>query len=418
MKYPKMVRVKQHFNTSPIEDIPAKVRTELAAIQPQKMITRGDTVAITAGSRGIANLAVIIGEIARELKKIGAKPFIIPAMGSHGGATPEGQKKILEHYGITNKTMGVPVKSSLSVVQVGSTPDLIPVYLDRNAAKADHIVVVNRVKPHTDFKGKFESGLMKMMVIGLGKQKGADHYHNVIVRRGHYPVFLAVAREILQRCPVAFGVAIVENQRDETQIIRAIPAAEIEATEYQLLRKAKRLFPRIPVDPIDLLIVDRMGKEISGTGMDQNVIGRSVIPYHRPSIKNDIMRIFVRDLTDDSEGNATAIGNADFTTKRLVDKIDHRATYMNAVTSSCPEAVRIPPYYESDREAIDTALKTIGPVAPQNARIVHILDTLRLEEMYVSEAMLAEVETRKDMSVIGSVGSMKFNDKGNLVSNF
>ncbi len=418
MKYPRMVRIQQNFKTSPIKDIPAKVRTELAGIQPQKIIARGDTVAITAGSRGIANLAVVLGEIIRELKKIGAKPFIIPAMGSHGGATPAGQKKILEHYGVTQKTMGVPVKSSLSVVQVGSTPDLIPVYLDRNAANADHIVVVNRVKPHTDFQGKFESGLMKMMVIGMGKQKGADHYHNVIVRRGHYPVFLSVAREILQRCPVAFGVALVENQRDETQIIRAIPAAEIETTEYQLLKKAKRLFPRIPLNPIDLLIVDQMGKEISGTGMDQNVIGRSVIPYHRPSIKNDIMRIFVRDLTADSEGNATAIGNADFTTKRLVQKIDHRATYMNAITSSCPEAVRIPPYYDNDRQAIDTALKTIGPIEPQNSRIVHILDTLRLEEMYVSEVMLAEVQKRKDISVNGSPGPMKFDAEGNLVSNF
>jgi hypothetical protein len=418
MKLPRMVRIKQHFNTTPIKDIPAKVRTELAGIRPQKIIARGDTVAITAGSRGIANFAVIMVEIVRELKKIGAKPFIVPAMGSHGGATAEGQKKILEHYGITKKAMGVPIKSSLSVVQIGSTPESVPVYLDRNAAKADHIVVVNRVKPHTDFKGKFESGLMKMMVIGLGKQKGADHYHNVIVRRGHYPVFLSVAREILRKCPVAFGVALVENQRDETQIIRAIPAAEIEATEYQLLRKAKRLFPRIPVDPIDLLIVDRMGKEISGTGMDQNVIGRSVIPYHRPSIKNDIMRIFVRDLTAGSEGNATAIGNADFTTRRLVEKIDHRATYMNAVTSSCPEAVRIPPYYDNDRKAIDTALKTIGPVEPQNARIVHILDTLRLEDMYVSEIMLPEIEKRKDISVNGAPGPMKFDKKRNLVSKF
>jgi len=418
MKYPRMVPIKQHFNTSPIQDIPAMVRTELAGIQSHKIIARGNTVAITAGSRGIANLAVIMAEIVRELKKVGAKPFIIPAMGSHGGATPEGQKKILEHYGITKKTMGVPVKSSLSVVQVGSTSEGIPVYLDRNASKADHIVVVNRVKPHTDFKGKFESGLMKMMAIGLGKQKGADHYHNVIVRRGHYPVFLSVAREILQRCPVAFGVAIVENQRDETQIIRAVPAADIEATEYQLLRKAKRLFPRIPVDPIDLLIVDRMGKEISGTGMDQNVIGRSAIPYHHPAIKNNIMRVFVRDLTSDSAGNATAIGNADFTTKRLVNKIDLRATYMNAMTSSCPEAVRIPPYYDSDREAITAALNTIGPVESQNARIVHILDTLRLEEMYVSEAMLPDVEKKKGLSVNGAPGPMKFDDKGNLVSKF
>jgi len=418
MKYPRMVRIQQNFKTNPIKDIPATVRSELARIQPQKMIARGDTVAITAGSRGIANLAVVLGEIVRELKKIGAKPFIIPAMGSHGGATPEGQKKILEHYGITQKSMGVPVKSSMSVVQVGTTPEGIPVYLDRNASKADHIIVVNRVKPHTDFKGKFESGLMKMMCIGLGKQKGADHYHNVIVRRGHYAVFLSVAREIMKQCPIAFGVALVENQRDETQVIRAIPAAEIEATEYQLLRTAKRLFPGIPVDPIDLLIVDQMGKEISGTGMDQNVIGRSVIPYHRPSIKNDITRIFVRDLTANSEGNATAIGNADFTTKRLVQKIDHRATYMNAVTSSCPEAVRIPPYYDSDREAIDTALKTIGPVESHNARIVHILDTLRLEEIYVSEVMLPDVSKRKDLSVIGSPGPIKFDTKGNLFSNF
>jgi hypothetical protein len=413
-----MVPVKQHFNTNPIQDIPAKVRSELSGIQPHKIIARGNTVAIAAGSRGIANLAVIIAEIVRELKKIGAKPFIVPAMGSHGGATPEGQKKILEHYGITKKTMGVPVKSSLSVVQVGSTSEGIPVYLDRNASKADHIVVVNRVKPHTDFKGKFESGLMKMMAIGLGKQKGADHYHNVIVRQGHYPVLLSVVREILHRCPVAFGVAIVENQRDETQIIRAVPAADIEATEYQLLRKAKRLFPRIPLDPIDLLIVDRMGKEISGTGMDQNVIGRSVIPYHRPSIKNDIMRIFVRDLTPDSGGNALTIGNADFTTKRLVDKIDLQATYMNAMTSSCPEAARIPPYYDSDREAIAAALNTIGPVESQNARIVHILDTLRLEEMYVSEVMLPDVEKMKCLSVNGVPGPMKFDGNGNLVSKF
>ncbi|MGD8291371.1 MAG: lactate racemase domain-containing protein [Desulfobacterales bacterium] len=418
MKYPKMVRIRQNFKTNPIKDIPATVRSELAEILPQTKITRGDTVAITAGSRGITNLAAVLGEIIRELKKVGAKPFIIPAMGSHGGATPEGQKKILEHYGITKKSMGVPVKSSLSVVQISTTPDGIPVFMDRNASKADHIVVVNRVKPHTDFKGKFESGLMKMMCIGLGKQKGADHYHNVIVRRGHYAVFLSVAREILKRCPVAFGVALVENQRDETQIIRAIPAAEIETTEYQLLRKAKRLFPRIPVNPIDLLIVDQMGKEISGTGMDQNVIGRSVIPYHRPSARNKIQRIFVRDLTADSEGNATAIGNADFTTKRLVKKIDHQATYMNAVTSSCPEAVRIPPYYDSDREAIDTALKTIGPVEPQNAAIVHILDTLRLEEMDVSEVMLPDVEKIRNLSVVGSPRLLKFDPKGNLISKF
>jgi len=416
MNYPKMIRIKQNFKTRPIEDIPAAVRSELARIQPQKIISRGQTVAITAGSRGINNLAAILAEIVRELKKIGARPFIIPAMGSHGGATPEGQKKILEHYGVTKENMGVPIKASMQVVQVGTTPDGIPVYLDRYASQADHIVVFNRVKPHTDFKGKIESGLMKIMAIGLGKQKGADLYHNAIVRLGHYPVLTSVARVILDKCPIAFGVAVVENQRDETEIIRAVPAAEIEKTEPQLLRKAKQLLPQIPLDPIDLLIVDWMGKEISGTGMDQNVIGRTVISYHRPDTNIDVLRIFVRDLTAESEGNATAVGNADFTTKRLVDKIDPRATAMNAVTSSCPEAVRIPLYFDTDREVIDTALKTIGLVEPQNARIVHIRDTLHLEEMYISQAMLAEAEKSKDISIIGTARPLKFGKDGNLVS--
>jgi len=413
MKYPKMIRIRQNFKTSPIKDIPAAVRSELEKIRPQEIISRGQTVAITAGSRGISNLAVILAEIVGELKKIGAKPFIIPAMGSHGGATAEGQKKILAHYGVTPEKMGVPIKSSMQVVQIGSTPDGIPVSLDRYASRADHIVVFNRVKPHTDFKGSIESGLMKIMAIGLGKQKGADLYHNAIVRKGHYPVLTSVARVILDKCPIAFGVAAVENQRDETEIIRAIPAADIEKTEPQLLKKAKRMLPQIPLNPIDLLIVDWMGKEISGTGMDQNVIGRTVISYHK---KIDILRIFVRDLTAESQGNATAVGNADFTTKRLVDKIDARATYMNAVTSSCPEAVRIPLHFNTDREVIDTALNTIGLVEPQNARVVHIRDTLHLEEMYVSQAMLAEVEKSKSLSIVGAARPLKFGRDGNLVS--
>jgi hypothetical protein len=416
MKFPKMVRIKQHFNTKPVNDIPATVRAELNRINPRETIAKGQTVAITAGSRGITNLALVLGEVVQELKKIGARPFIVPAMGSHGGATAQGQKKILEHYGVTREAMGVPIKSSMQVVQIGSTPDGIPVYLDRYASQADHIVVLNRVKPHTDFKGKNESGLMKIMAIGLGKQKGADLYHNAIVRLGHYPVLMSVAKVILKKCPIAFGLALVENQRDETEIIRAIPAAEIEKTESQLLRKAKRLLPQIPLNPIDLLIVDWMGKEISGTGMDQNVIGRTVISYHGPDTKIDVLRLFVRDLTAESGGNATAIGNADFTTQRLVDKIDRHSTYMNAFTSSCPEAVRIPPYFKTDREVIKTALGTIGLVEPQNARIVHIRDTLHLEEMYISQAMQKEAEKSKEISIIGKQRPLKFGKDGNLVS--
>jgi hypothetical protein len=375
-------------------------------------------VAITVGSRGIANLAVVLTELISELKKIGAKPFIVPAMGSHGGATGEGQKKIIEHYKITDDTMDTPIKSSMEVVEIGSTSDGVPVLIDQNASKADHIIVVNRVKPHTDFKGEIESGLMKMMAIGLGKQKAADHYHNVFMRLGHYPVLTTVAREIIRQCPIAFGLALVENQRDETEIIQAIPANQIEETERELLIKAKDLLPRIPFDPIDLLIVDEMGKDISGTGMDQNVIARTVIPYHQVPANPKITRIFVRDLSAGSEGNATAIGNADFTTKRLVDKIDRHATYMNAITSSCPEAVRIPPYYDNDREVIEAALNTIGDIEPQKARIVHILNTLKLEKMMISESMMPEAEQLDNLSIIGSPDQLKFDAQGYLISDF
>ncbi len=414
MKYPKMIRIRQHFKTDPIQDIPAAVRAELERIDAGAIVGRGDSVAIAAGSRGIANLAVVIREIVRILRSMGAKPFIFPAMGSHGGATAQGQLNILEHYGITKEAVGAPIRATMKVSRVGTSIDGIPVFVDQYASKADRIVVVNRVKPHTDFKGPNESGLMKMLAIGLGKQEGANLYHNAIVRLGHSRVFRGVAREILKQCPIAFGVALVENQRDETQVIRAVPAADIEREEQLLLRKAKRLFPRIPVDPIDLLIVDRMGKEISGTGMDQNVIGRSVIPYHHLSKRPQIMRIFVRDLTDDSGGNATGIGNADFATARLVAKIDPRPTYMNAITSSCPEAVRIPPYFDTDREVIGAALQTIGTVEPQDARIVRIRDTLNLEVLDVSEAFLPEIEKNNALRITRAARPLRFDTSGNL----
>jgi hypothetical protein len=417
MNTPAMVRIKQHFNTHSILDIPAAVRSEISKIALQEIIMPGNSVAITAGSRGIANIKTILAEVVNELKRIGAKPFIVPAMGSHGGATGEGQKRIIEHYGITEAAMDAPIKSSMEVVKIGTTPDGVPVLLDRNAFEADHIIVVNRVKPHTDFKAEIESGLIKMMAIGLGKQKAADHYHNVFMHLGHYRVLTSVAREIIRQCPIAFGLAVVENQRDETEIIQAILPDKIEETERELLIKAKGYLPRIPFDPIDILIVDKMGKDISGTGMDQNVIARTVIPYHQVPANPKITRIFVRDLSAGSEGNATAIGNADFTTRRLVDKIDHQSTYMNAITSSCPEAVRIPPYFESDREVLNAAFKTIGDIQSENARIVHIRDTLHLEEMYISEPMLPEVEGMHGVSINGSPAPMAFDIQGNLISN-
>jgi hypothetical protein len=414
MIFPAMVRINRHFNTNSISNIPAAVQREVSKIKPREIIAPGDSVAITAGSRGIANIAAILAEVVAELKKINAKPFIVPAMGSHGGATAEGQKKILEHYGITPETMGAPIKSSMQIIPIGKTADGVPVQVDENAYRADHIVVVNRIKPHTDFIGDIESGLMKMMAIGLGKQQAADHYHNVFLDLGYYHVLTTVAREIIKQCPIAFGLAIVENQKDETEIIQAIPSGEIEATERNLLVKAKDLFPRIPFDPVDLLIIDQMGKDISGAGMDQNVIARTVIPSHQVPSHPKITRIFVRDLTPDSDGNAIGIGNADFALKRLVDKIDTQATYMNAVTSSCPEAVRIPPYFESDRAAIETAFKTMGDIAPQKTRIVRISNTLNLEAMMISEVMLPEAAQMEGVRIMGSPEEMAFDGNGNL----
>ena len=418
MKFPLMAKIKQNFDTATIADIAGEIRSELTRFDPQKVISPGQSVAITAGSRGICKIADILGALVNELKRIQVKPFIVPAMGSHGGATAEGQKRLLAHYGITEKALGISIKASMEVSQVGETADGLPVLIDKYASQADHIVVVNRIKPHTDFEGSIESGLMKMIAIGLGKQKAADYYHNAFMRLGHYHVITSVARKIIESCRIAFGLAVVENQRDETHILKVIPPEEIEETEKRLLILAKELLPRIPFDPVDILIVNQMGKNISGTGMDQNVIARTAAPYHTVPPKPRIGRIIVRDLTKDSDGNATGIGNADFATKRLVDKIDRKTTYMNAITSSCPELIRIPPYYDCDREVIEAAFRTLPESDPQNARIVHIENTLRLEEMYVSDALIPEAKQIENISIIGTPDIMDFDKEGNLPLTF
>ena len=416
MAYPRMIKIRQEFKTNPIKDIPGTVRSELARLRLQETIRPRSSVAITAGSRGIADIATVTSSVVNELKEIGAKPFIVPAMGSHGGATSEGQKMVLKKYGITEESMGVPIRSSMEVVEIGSTPEGLPVFLDKNAYEADHIGVVNRVKPHTDFKATIESGLMKMITIGLGKQKGADHYHRGVVQFSYYQIIVSVAREVIKRSPIAFGLALVENQRDETALIRAVPPGEIEETDRKLLGKAKRLLPRIPLDRIDILIVDQIGKEISGAGMDPNVIGRHVIPFAKFPPKPKILRIFVRDLSPDTYGNAIGIGMADFTTRRLVDKMDRKTTYMNCITGCSPEAGRIPVYLDNDREAMDAAFKSLGLVEPENARVVHIANTLHLEKMEISEAMAAEAEKMANLRVIGRPHPMAFDGNGRLVS--
>jgi hypothetical protein len=410
-----MFRIRQKFETNSIQDIRKTVQSGFRQFQPDRSISPGQTVAITAGSRGIRNIDIITHELINCLKQIGAKPFIVPAMGSHGGATAEGQLRVLAHYGITEDTMGVPIKSSMTVVGIGRTEQGLPVFIDRMASEADHIVVVNRIKAHTDFEAPIESGLMKMIAIGLGKQEAADRYHLDFMKHSYYDIITAVARVTLRQCPITFGVGIVENQKDETEIIQFMPPESIEETEMVLLRKAKQLFARIPFETIDLLIVDEISKTFSGTGMDQNVIARTCVPIHNVPSSPRIIRIFVRDLAAASGGNASGIGNADFTTQRLVDKIDKKVSYMNVITAVGSELIRIPIHYHSDREVIDAAARTIPDFTSEKARIVRIKNTLELEEMLISEAMRPEAEATPNLQICGDPQPVGFDSAGNMI---
>ena len=413
MALPRMIRVRQTFPRPRVVDIPQAVTEALGGAALR--VKRGDTVAVGAGSRGIANIDVVVGSTVRWLKDLGARPFVFPAMGSHGGGTAEGQLSVLEHYGITEATMGCPVRATMEVVQVGEALGL-PVWLDKLAGEADWIGVVNRVKLHTDFKGSIESGLFKMMTIGLGKHKGAIQYHRANIHHGYETVITSVGREMLAKARIAFGVGIVENGYDETAHIEAFRPDELEAGERRLLKSAREWMARLPFSPIDVLIVEEMGKNISGSGMDTNVIGRPSNP-HEP-FPNDpkILWIVTLDLTEESYGNAVGIGNADFTTRRLVDKIDMKPTLINAITACAPGGAKVPATFDSDREAIETALSCIGLTPAEKARVIRIKNTLMLGEIEVSEAYTAELAKRPDLTAIGEANPLPFDAAGRLVS--
>jgi Lactate racemase N-terminal domain len=412
--YPNMYRIRQTFEGPTVADIPAAVRAELVRADVASVIKPGQTVALTAGSRGITNIATIVKATADYLRTIGAQPFIIPAMGSHGGGTADGQLGVLHHYGITEDSMGVPLRATMEVVQLGETPDGIPVWLDKYASEADHIGVINRVKPHTDFSGAIESGLFKMMTIGLGKYHGAQHYHRANVQYGYEHVIRTVGRTMLQHARIAFGLGVIENGYDQTAVIHAVRAPQFEETEVALQALSKKLAARLPFDFIHLLIVEEMGKNISGTGMDTKVIGR-IMNIIEPIPKHPrILRIYVRDMHDDSYGNAMGVGLADFVSRRLVNKIDPKATYINGLTGLSPESTRIPVTFDTDREAVEAALGTIGLVKPEEARIVRIQNTLLLEELDVSEALLPEITPRETIEMLWGPKPLMFDSSGGL----
>jgi hypothetical protein len=412
MAFPRMYRIRQNMPRPRVADIPAAVQSALAGARLP--VRRGDSVAVGAGSRGIANIAVIVGSAVAHLREIGAAPFVFPAMGSHGGATPEGQLEILRHYGITEASMGCPVRATMDVVQIGEALDL-PVWCDKMASEAAWIGVVNRIKPHTDFKGEIESGLFKMLTIGLGKHKGATQYHRASVHHGFEKVITTVGREILARGRIAFGLGIVENGYDETGSLEAFNAGDLEAGERRLLKDARSWMARLPFSPIDVLVVEEMGKNISGSGMDTNVICRHSNPRESFPTPTKILRIVALDLTAESGGNAIGIGNADFTTRRLADRIDWKKTAINALTAGATNNCKLPLIFENDREAVENALRCIGLTPPEKARVIRIRNTLALGEIECSEAFMPEIAKSPGLEIVGEARPLGFDAAGRII---
>jgi hypothetical protein len=416
-KLPRLARVRQIFDSPALGDVRGSVQSELRRFALPSRVHPGQSVAVTAGSRGIRDLALVLRTLSEELLRCGTRPFVVPAMGSHGGATAEGQRELLERLGITEASVGMPIRSSMEVVQVDTAavgPGL-PIWFDRLAAEADHVIVVNRIKAHSDFTGPIQSGLLKMMLIGLGKHRGALEYHRAFSRHSFDRIVAEVGPRVAERCRVLCGLAIVENHRHETALVEVVEPRDFAERERELLVLAERWMPRLPFAQIDLLIVDRMGKDISGSGMDTNVLGRKgwvtgQFLEQRPRIE----RVYVRDLTEASHGNAIGIGLADFAHSCLVAKIDFPAMFLNAVTSGTPRGASVPPHFSSDREALAAALSTIGVSEARQARLVRIRSTLELEVMLVSEALLPEASANPELRVEGEAEELRFDAEGDL----
>ena len=407
MKEYKFTKIRQQFARESLADIEQTVHQQIAA---KLNIIPGASIAITVGSRGINNIARIARATVEAVKAEGGNPFIIPAMGSHGGATAEGQREILASYNVTEAAMGCPIRSSMDVVKIESDLEM-SVFMDKHAYESDGVILLNRIKPHTAYHGEFESGLVKMSVIGLGKERLANEIHTYGIY-GLKTLLPQAGRLVLASGKIILGVGIVENAYDETAIIEALTPQEIITREPELLAIAKELMPSFPLNEIDVLIVDQIGKNISGSGMDPNVIGRMRINGEPDPDFPKVKVIVITDLTEPSHGNGCGIGLADVTTKRLLNKIDWDATYMNAVTSGFYEHSMLPVVAETDQQAFEWGIRAShDPHRPK--RIVRIKDTLHVSEMYVSEAALSEVKDR--VEIISEAGDL-FDEQGALIA--
>ncbi len=411
VQLPKMAVVRQLFDRAEITDIPDIVARELTQDWVRKCVSPGMSIAITVGSRGIANIAFITREIVRNLKALGARPFLIPAMGSHGGATADGQRQVLEGYGVTEEYVGAPIRATMETKVIGRSRSGQPIHLDKYAAEADGIIVVGRVKPHTAFRGEYESGLMKMMAIGMGKQRGAEICHAEGFGKMAERVY-DFGTGVLANAKILFGCAIIENAYDRTSAVEAIPKEAIEKREPVLLQEARRLMPRILFPEFDVLVVDTIGKNFSGDGADPNITGTYCTPY--ASGGPTFQRYVVLDISDETHGNSLGVGMADLTTKRLFDKTDFDASYPNALTSRVLKTVRMPMVVANDRLAIQAAVFTCVDLGAKGARIVRMPDTSHLELIQISEALVPEAEAHPKVEIVEAPKELTFDTDGNL----
>lgn len=413
---PRIFKIRQKIEAPRLPDVEKEMHARLDRFGLSGKIRPGERIALTAGSRGIRDKAKVLKVIAARLKSLGANPFLVPCMGSHGGATAEGQVQILHHLGITEEYVGAPIISSMEAKEIGRTKFGTPVLIDKNICEqADKIIVVNRIKPHTDFDYHIESGLNKMMVIGMGKHKGALMAHRLTIKHGFPTMLSEIQPIILKALPFFFGVGIIENQYDQTASLHLLEPKDFWEGEKPLQKRAKEIMPRLPFKQIDVLVVDEIGKNISGAGLDPNVTGRLYFIGSPPLKEPKITRIFIRDLTPETEGNAIGIGFAEYTTTRLVKKIDPRPTAINSITGMGPECGRVPIAFDQDREALQAAFDNSGVLDPSDLRLVWIKNTLEMEHLWASEPMLKEAKANPNLEVVSGLQDVPFDGAGNMV---
>jgi hypothetical protein len=420
VQFPKMIALERRYELRPSFDFLGALSRRLTEKEVIERLKPNQRVAIAVGSRGISNLNEIVSVVVETVKSKGALPYIVPAMGSHGGATPEGQTHVLAEYGITQTKMGVPIDARMGVLRLGLTENNVEVYCSEAALVADAIIVINRIKPHTNFQGAIGSGIMKMLAIGLGKHKGAEVCHAAAARLGYEPVLRAVASFMLSHAPVLCGIAIIEDQKHQIADIDVFLPDSVERDEEVLFARAKGLMPTLPFHEIDLLIIDLLGKDISGAGIDPNVIGRSVFGYSTGTESNGdatpkVRHIFVRDLSPATGGNALGIGLADSTTSRVVKKMDLRSTYANAVTSLLLACAKIPIYFDTDRETLAQAIVSLALPTGTTPRILRIESTLALSRFQAAVSYSDEIRGRGDLVITTQPHEMEFDANDNLL---